>query len=462
MSSAFYPLGMNSYNNRTPQGGYKTWKGRGVFSNPVGITSGNMRPLTNRDPLNCAIYKAGLARPIKHYRRGIAIPVPVDIPIPGENKDNLENYKEAVDYYYSNREVKSSVQDNMVSQMQDQPGGYIVKNNTIDKNGINGQIEDCRTCKGIGIVSGWYPINNLTEKPQPNVTNPLLCCNQQRKARQRVLAPNTLTNRSYYTTTKQYLYNRCNTYTQKSFAYLTAVKAPITATEFLINNPLLGDYTIDTTKPGSPLANFNEYGANCNCNFRIEEAAAQTLFILFIKVLIQEGILPESILKNPSIRTLQELIQYIKTLDVESQKRAELLFLEILNTNSNSNNSAFITGPGEGVRKGCARVYYKPNNYQFAQQGGVDSSTRTLKKKVTTIELNVSQLYGSRFSELYKQKAARCQPSTYWAGGNPKANPKTCFKNSNDVNNNSSSSVSPVYQPNYKILNLNALSSIYK
>jgi hypothetical protein len=34
MSTYFYPLGMNSYNNNTPQGGYLPWKGNGVFINP--------------------------------------------------------------------------------------------------------------------------------------------------------------------------------------------------------------------------------------------------------------------------------------------------------------------------------------------------------------------------------------------------------------------------------------------
>ena len=147
MSSAFYPLGMSSFNNRTPQGGYKTWKGKGIFSNPVGITSGSMRPLTNRDPRNNALYAFGTARPIKHYRKGIAIPIPVPIPVPDpisiDNIDiNLENYDNEVTYYYSNRAVSSSVQNYMVAQMQDRPGGFIVKNNTLENNGINGQIED--------------------------------------------------------------------------------------------------------------------------------------------------------------------------------------------------------------------------------------------------------------------------------------------------------------------------------
>ena len=76
MSSAFYPLGMKSYNNYVPQGGYKTWKGTGVFSNPVGVTASHIRPLTNLDPGNIFPTGFGLARPIKHYRKGRVIPYP--------------------------------------------------------------------------------------------------------------------------------------------------------------------------------------------------------------------------------------------------------------------------------------------------------------------------------------------------------------------------------------------------
>ena len=112
MSSAFYPLGMNSYNNRTPQGGYKSWKGTGVFSNPVGITAGNIRPLTNNDPTNNAPQKFGLPRPIQHYRKGIVVPT-----------SDLCNGQQP------NRHVKSSTGGNLVRQMIDTPGNYIVKNN---------------------------------------------------------------------------------------------------------------------------------------------------------------------------------------------------------------------------------------------------------------------------------------------------------------------------------------------
>ena len=54
-------------------------------------------------------------------------------------------------------------------------------------------------------------------------------------------------------------------------------------------------------------------------------------------------------------------------------------------------NNPFIgmgfTGPSNP--NGCKLVVYKPSNPQFAVEGGVSSSTRTLKLTLTTIEKNV-------------------------------------------------------------------------
>ena len=168
MSSALYPQGFNSYNNRLPQGGYKTWKGTGIYSNPIGITSGNMRPKTNLDYRNSAIYKHGLPRPMKHYRKGTSTPIP-------SNPDNLAEATEA--NYYTNTNVKTSRTGKLVEQLIDNPGGFVVKENLINNN--NTIRRDCQTCEGVGLITNWYPINNLTEKPQDNVMNLLLCCNEQ-------------------------------------------------------------------------------------------------------------------------------------------------------------------------------------------------------------------------------------------------------------------------------------------
>jgi hypothetical protein len=81
MSTAVYPLGMKSmpssgYNHKSTylNKQYISWKGTGVNSNPVGTAPGHIRPLTNNDPGNVFQTGFGLARPMKHYRKGRVIP----------------------------------------------------------------------------------------------------------------------------------------------------------------------------------------------------------------------------------------------------------------------------------------------------------------------------------------------------------------------------------------------------
>jgi len=227
MSTAFYPTNMrqqsaSGYSNGSTLENipYVPWKGRGVFSNPVGITATHIRPLTNKDPGNIFPTGFGKARPLKQYRKGTVIPI-LFKDIPFDPKNVGEYVESKLIAYNTNRAVKSSLSSSLgggnggtglISQMIDMPGSFIVKDNgkTIANgvselnqlNSIGNNLEetlaidsvvgganidtDCATCNGVGIVSDWMPINNLTEKPQLDVTNPLLCCNQQRKALQRV------------------------------------------------------------------------------------------------------------------------------------------------------------------------------------------------------------------------------------------------------------------------------------
>ena len=131
MSSAFYPLGMKSYNNHLPQGGYKTWKGSGVNSNPVGVTASHIRPLTNNDSGNVFPTGFGLPRPMKHYRKGRVIPVETTMMVADPN--NPDQYMEqSLINYNLNRMVKSSKSSSLgggsgglglLGQMIDNPGG---------------------------------------------------------------------------------------------------------------------------------------------------------------------------------------------------------------------------------------------------------------------------------------------------------------------------------------------------
>jgi len=246
MSSAFYPLGMNSYNNRLPQGGYKSWKGTGVFSNPVGITAGNIRPLRNKDPTNSAPQKFGLPRPLQHYRKGIVVTA----------LNNNSN---------NSRLIKSSSQVNLIGQMMDIPGGYTVKPNTTTETSNTIALDrDCKTCQGIGIIDNWKPITNLTEKPQAKTQTQQFCCNQERNAIIRVLptssniTKNANLPNTYYTTLQQYRNNRCQTYPQKAFDF-QSVANPNENTYNSMCQPANGACKLSVYKPNNP--QFAQQGA---------------------------------------------------------------------------------------------------------------------------------------------------------------------------------------------------------
>jgi len=410
MSSAFYPQGMNTWNNRLPQGGYKTWKGTGPFSNPVGITSGNIRPFTNKDPLNGAVYRHGSARPLKIYRRGISVPVLIQDPNnPGALVESA---------YYSDRTVKTSVQDYMVAQMQDQPGRYSIKENSIqEKNGIEAQEAACKTCSGIGIVSSWQPITNLTEKPEENVTTPPLCCNEERKARRRVLPASTVLRKNYYTDTYQYLFNRCQTFDQRAFNFYKGA----------------GDAL---AKPGSPLATTNLYVANCNPNGEVNASADQALVDQLATILLNQGVINQQQYEGLLTQaTLPAIIELLKTYPQE-QSVAALIVVDAVLAN------VYVSPPFSGPTnpRGCKLVTYKPNNYQFAQQGAVSSSTRTLKLNVNTIDTNAASIQRLKRGTtntngsppwapfVYKTKVPTCNPALFTKDGNP----RTCFRGLND------------------------------
>jgi hypothetical protein len=183
MSTAMFPLGMKSYNNSLPQGGYKPWK----INNPIGITSGNIIPLKNKDYSNDTIYKPGSSRPLKIYRSGIS--------------------------FDTNRQTKSFSTKHNIGKLIDQPGRNII---TSSPNNI---MNKCITCNGVKNIVNYYPnLNYLTENPTTNTTS-TFCCNAEQKARNRVKSANTNLNKNYYTTLQQYRQGRCNTYNQKSYNF---------------------------------------------------------------------------------------------------------------------------------------------------------------------------------------------------------------------------------------------------
>ena len=426
MSTAFYPTNMrrqsaSGYSNKSTLENipYVSWKGTGAFSNPIGVTATHVRPLTNNDPGNVFPTGFGLPRPIKHYRKGTVIPVHYMI----DETNKITDIESTQIDYNLNRAVKSSTGSSLgggnggtglIAQMNDMPGSTIIKDNKLDEN--QNIDKECTKCNGVGMVSDWMPINNLTEKPQANVTNPLLCCNQQRKAKQRVLPTNTNVKKNYYQTTYMYLYNRCQTFKQREFNFLNG---PIDKQieKLFMAHPFVTAKILEYSKPGDPLSIMNMYVAQCNPNFTVEKSIEIGFVSSLSKSLSDAGFINKEeydSLINGGNLTVEVFISSLQRILTDEEYKIVIDYLYQLA--ANPYNGSFVSGPSNP--KGCSQVFYKPNNPQFAKQGGVSSSTRILKLNVDTISTAAARnkTY-NRNAFIEKEKVPPCNPQTYI--GNP-------------------------------------------
>lgn len=450
MSSAFYPQGMHSYNNSSPNAPfsaeYKTWKGTGRYSNPVGITSGSIRPLTNNDLTNIAVYKQGLARPLKwQFRKGTITQAPYQNKI--INPDNLSQ----VVSFNGNRMSKSAAglenkTGGLIGQLMDRPGGYSVKHNPTDEINENTQYGlDCKTCDGISMVTDFAPSPYLTNNPQPVCTNPPLCCNEPRKALLRVRPASTNLKKNYFTTLQQYRQNRCQTYDQRVFNFKTE-NDYLTDAALLKNNPNITPAMIAAAKPGSPITLANTYVGNCYPNTGLSTFTQVELVALAFQILNNDGLFSNEDITNFynfKISTIQQFVGFISNLKSGQSQQAAYVFSNFIN---NPYYGMGLTGPSNPT--GCKLVVYKPSNPQFAVQGGVSSSTRTYKLGLTTVEKNVNNSNALRGSTstmsvanvggepftpfIYKSKVQACNPALPVMFRQVSYNPKTCFRNSDD------------------------------
>jgi hypothetical protein len=121
--------------------------------------------------------------------------------------------------------------------------------------------------------------------------------------------------------------------------------------------------------------------------------------------------------------SIQDFLNKLK--GILNKDQFTILIAYLYHLSSDPNNTAILTGPTN--TKGCSRVYYKPNNPQYATQGGVSSSTRILKLNVDTISTAAARqrkLRGASTSSssgnnsfIYKDKVPQCQAQTFI--GNP-------------------------------------------
>ena len=465
MSSAVYPLGMNSM----PASGYShkstyfnkqyiPWKGTGINSFPVGTAPGHIRPLTNNDPGNVFQTGFGLARPLKHYRKGRVI---VADPVVANNLTGVDPTNGAVPIsikeaglinYNMNRFVKSSTpgplggsrsSSGLLNDMINTPGSFIVKQNP--PNEVNENLQsniDCKKCEGISIVASYKPNTTfLEENPEPNTQNPVLCCNDEFKAKRRSIYASTMIKKNYYTTHSQYLQNRCKTYEQKAFNFLSYK----TNGDIPSNNPYYA-LVEGKVKPGSPTSVANTYLANCQVNAQIFDATENALIGQMLSIMLNANIITQAqvnAFNKSGINSIQGFFNWINGLPENEKTPALKVFTDFI---SNPYWGMPLAGPSNPT--GCQLVVYKPNNYQYAKQGAVDSSTRNLKLNVDTISTNAASIqnynntgpllvnanelyYGvdNNQANIYKNKAPSCNtpwPVNFSQSGQYK-NKKFCF-----------------------------------
>lgn len=422
MATAFFPQGMESYNNSQYApftAPYNTWKGSGLYSNPVGIMAGNIRPLTNNDLTNISVYKPGAARPLKwQFRKQTITHVPYTIVNPNNPKQYITVPQNRATKSAAGLENKTG---GLIGQLMDRPGGYSVKQNKIDQvSETSKAAADCKKCTGISVVTDYYPEYYLTNNPLPVCTNPQNCCNEPRKALLRVRPASTNLKKNYFTTLQQYRENRCKTYEQKAFNFKTE-NDYLTDAALLKNNPNITPKMLANAKPGSPLTILNTYVGNCYPNTGLSTYSQVELVAMAFQILNNDGLFTNDDITNfynLKIATLQQFVWFISNLKSGKSAQAAYIF------------SNFITNPYIGMSLSgpsnpnlCKLAVYKPNNPQFAVQGAVSSSARTLKLTVSTIRTAISDSRSGSNNAIfnfgkpgnvpyiYKSKVQKCTPA---------------------------------------------------
>ena len=246
-----------------------------------------------------------------------------------------------------------------------------------------------------------------------------------------------------------YLYNRCQTFQQREFNF---INGPINnqLLQLFQSYPFVTAKIIEYSKPGDPLSIINQYVAQCNPNFTVEKGAEIAFITYLTKTLYEEGYINDATYQNiiqNSHLSISEFIEILKSFLTEVQY--EIVINYLYETAANPYNGSFLSGPSNP--KGCSQVYYKPNNPQFAKQGGVSSSTRLLKLNVDTISTAAAQqrkLKGTNAAEnlalnqtpntpfIYKDKVPSCSPATFvgypFFFNGQKQNKKICSKTTGD------------------------------
>jgi hypothetical protein len=197
--------------------------------------------------------------------------------------------------------------------------------------------------------------------------------------------------------------------------------------QLFMSYPFVTAKILEYSKPGDPLSIINLYVAQCNPNSIIDKSIEIGFINSLLRSLLEATYITQTeynTITESGTLSVQALTSSLQNILTKEQYTLVIEYLYKVAAN-----------PYIGSKKGCSQVYYKPNNPQFAKQGGVSSSTRILKLTVDTINTiayNQRKLktvnpantataiqygFNPNTPYIYKDKVAQCQAQTYT--GNP-------------------------------------------
>ena len=265
-----------------------------------------------------------------------------------------------------------------------------------------------------------------------------------------------------------YLYNRCQTFQQRQFNF---IKGTIddNVLKLFLTYPFVTAKVLAYTKPGDPLSILNYYVAQCNPNLTVDNAVEIGFINSLSKSLLEASYISQAEYEDIIHSSPTSIQKYIYSLqNILTQDQYENVINYVYELAANPYNGSLVGGPTNP--KGCASVSYKPNNPQFAKQGGVASSTRTLKLNVDTISSaaanqlklkrgNLNSAVATMYADpsitpfILKDKVPPCQAQTFV--GNPfffqgqHQNKLICRQNSNGQEYHTYNSINSSSAGNY-------------
>ena len=181
--------------------------------------------------------------------------------------------------------------------------------------------------------------------------------------------------------------NRICTFKQRQFNFVYGV-ADQAVLDIIKQYPNISPKVLAYIKPGDPLSFVNTYVAQCNPNVVIDVAVLSQFLGAVAVALVENGIITKNEYDSIISLSVSNIQAFIDALQKLPREQADIALSYLYRIASIPYNGQFIIGPSNP--KGCAQVFYKPNNPQYAQQGGVSSTTRILKLNYDTIQTNAA------------------------------------------------------------------------